>query len=166
MWSIRFLVQNGLYLYAAWSYIMFLITLDLALVYQFNVPKQTSHLIILILMCTKLILYFIVENFISYKHCKFVFTPWIIYGIFIYDSIINQSLIRRKLKIYEKSKPFFQSENLSSQQYLINENFSYFKINIYYFLHTSLLVIFVLLLLIKILKFIWKELCFHKNISI
>jgi hypothetical protein len=144
---------------------MFLISLDMSLVHEFKFSPQKSHLTVLILMFFKLLVYFLVEQLLAYRHCKFVVSPWIIYGLYINDTIINQTITLKKLELVETAFPIYQVDD-NGKLLALKQNFSYEKLNLNFFLHTSLLAVFIILLLIKIFKFIWKEFCYHKNISI
>ena len=100
VWCIRILVQNGTFLYASWSFLMFLFSLEVLLVYKIGISKQTAHLITLGIIAFKLIAYFLVENVFAYKYCKFLLTPWLMIGLFLIDALINNLSKRFKHKIF------------------------------------------------------------------
>jgi hypothetical protein len=136
-------------LYASWSFIMFLITLSITLVNRFDVNRQMAHTIVLFILLVKLIAYFFVENFLAYRYCKFVFAPWIVYGLFLVEAVLKPSLIRPPIL-----------DVLSS--FSINNDFLFLKANYDFFFKILLLTFFVFLCLAKLVKFIWNEI-FYQN---
>lgn len=153
MWAIRILVQNGLILFAAWSFVVFIINLDQCLVYEVNLSEKVSHLIILGVFLFKLVIYFIVETLITYKYSKFIFTPWIIYAVFLYDTIMNQTIIQNNHRKTTVLMPHNQTSH---------GNIGLLQTNMSFFLHACLLGILLFLLLAKIFKFVWCEVCNQK----
>lgn len=157
VWSVRILVQNGLFLFASWAFTLFLISLDQTLVIHINLDKKISHLIILGVLFVKLFIYFLLENLLAYKYCKFVFTPWIVFALFLYDTIMNQTLV--------------QSENFNLKNWTTGSNksvhndISFLKINASFFAHACLLAILLFFILAKIFKFFWCEFCRYNNYS-
>lgn len=157
VWSIRILVQNGLFMYASWSFIMFLITLSITLTYELNMSKSIVHLIIIGLLLAKLIFYFLIENFAMYNYCKFIFTPWIVYGLFLIDLLASPSA---HLNREEASFSFFPSKG-SYWDYQVNNFKSLLNIN--YFLEICVLSVFIFLVVCKVVKFVWNEFCNRKS---
>jgi hypothetical protein len=143
-------------LYATWSFIFFLVTLDMSLKYEYDLPREKTHTIIIFLIYAKLISYFLVENYVSYKYCKFLFSPWLIIGTFIVDTFISHVLVRNKLKIVDSFRYKLQDFEL---------NLFYTKVNLNNFLLACLVIFFTFLLFIKSIKFIWQELCYKKKFS-
>lgn len=156
VWSIRILVQNGLFMYASWSFIMFLITLSVTLSYEMNISKGTVHLIITSLLLLKIISYFLVENFLMYNFCKFIFTPWIVYGLFLIDLLVSPpfdlTATETNFNIYPTSGSYWD--------YQINNFTSLLNIN--YFLEICVMSVFVFLFICKVIKFVWNEFCNQK----
>ncbi len=140
-------------MYASWSFVMFLITLSITLVNEFDFKSESIHLLVISLMLVKLGIYFFVENFAMYKYCKFVFTPWLIYGLFLSDMVFNPSKAINK-NITLVYMPLNANYELSEIISLLNLN---------YFLEICLMSVFVFLLICKIVKFVWNEL-FHQKI--
>jgi hypothetical protein len=89
IWILRLLVQNGLLIYASWSFIFFLINLKITLVYEFSMSSQASALIILAALNFKIVINFILENFLFYKYLKFLFSSWLIFILFLIIFLIN-----------------------------------------------------------------------------
>lgn len=144
VWAVRILVQNGIFLFASWLFTIFLVCLDQTLVVHMSVAKKISHLIILGIFFFKLLVYFLIENLFAYKYCKFIFTPWIIYALFLYDTIMNQALILNK--------------PLSNHSInLTQDNSSFLKTNTSFFAHAFLLAILFFFVVAKIFKFFWCE---------
>ena len=130
---------------------MFIINLDECLVYEVNLTPRLSHFIILAVFLVKLVVYFIVENLIAYKYCKFLFTPWIVYAIFLYDTIMNQTIIKSEKRKY-----------IMFEGHSISNDISFVQANMSFFLHACLLGVLLFLLLAKIFKFVWFEICNQK----
>lgn len=145
-------------MYASWSFIVFLYTLDLSLVYDYKLAKEKTHLIILGLLLIKLSLYFIVENFVSYRYCKFIFTPWVVYGVFLVDTVVTQTLY--------KSKPEFFDDTMQSESGSLAKKQPYMNLGLNFFLHLCILGFFVILFIAKLLKFVWNEMCYQKKVSL
>lgn len=143
-------------LYATWSFVFFLVTLDMSLKYEYDLPREKTHTIIIFLIFAKLISYFLVENYVSYKYCKFLFSPWIINGAFIVDTLISQVFVKNKLKLVDS----FQYKSHDFEL-----NLFYTKVNFNNFLLACLVIFFTFLLIIKSIKFIWQELCYRKKFS-
>lgn len=158
VWIIRILVQNGLFMYAAWSFIMFLITLSITLDWELNMSRDNVHLLITSLLLAKLIVYFLVENFAMYSYCKFIFTPWIVYGLFLIDLLASpplesQGFVDLRVGLFPTAGSFwdYQVSNLAG------------LLNINYFLEVCVTVVFVFLFICKCVKFVWDEFCNRKT---
>lgn len=158
VWSIRILVQNGLFMYASWSFVMFLITLSITLTYELDMSQFSVHLIIIGLLTLKIVVYFLVENFALYSYCKFVFTPWIIYGMFLLDLLVNPPAAtlnyrHTQFNVFPLSGNYwdFQIANLKS------------LLHIDYLLEIVVGTLFVILFIVKVLKFVWNEFCHRKT---
>jgi hypothetical protein len=145
-------------MYASWSFIMFLFSLDLSLIYTYKIAKEKAHLIILGLLLIKMIFYFIVENFISYRYCKFIFTPWVVYGVYLVDTVVTQALF--------KTKPEFFDDLMQSESINLAKKQSFMNIGLNFFFHLCILALFVILVITKIIKFVWNEMCYQKKISL
>ena len=89
IWLLRILVQNGLLVYASWSFIFLLINLKITLVHEFNMSSQMSALILLAALNAKVVINFILENFLFYKYLKFLFSSWLISIVFLIIFIIG-----------------------------------------------------------------------------
>lgn len=156
VWSIRILVQNGLFMYASWSFVMFLITLAVTLVYELNMSEINVHLIITGLLLVKIVVYFLIENYAVYSYCKFVFTPWLVYGLFLLDLLVNppvnSSGSSRSFNLFPTSGNYWN--------YQVNNLSSLLKID--YLVEISLATVFVFLFIAKVLKFMWNEFCQKK----
>ena len=127
-------------MYASWSFIFFLYMLDLALVFEKICEKETSHFIIICLFFIKMISYFLLENYVYYKYCKFVFTPWIVYGIYTIDALLG-----------------YHSK--------VNTTVILFKeFNVDLCLHLFLIVFFIFLLIAKITKFLLYEIFYYQKL--
>jgi hypothetical protein len=140
-------------MYAAWSFIMFLITLSISLISELNLTKENTHLVIIVLMLIKLIAYFLIENFALYKYCKFIFTPWLVYGLFLADLILNPGFNDHQSVVYMPSNNSLWSYHVSKIISLLNLN---------YLLEICLAAIYLFLFICKVVKFIWNELVFQK----
>lgn len=139
-------------MYSSWSFIMFLMTLNLTLVYQFKLTNETSHFIILCIFLVKIMIYFVIENIVAYRHAKFIFTPWLIYGIYLIDSFLAAS---QSLKIKSQFIPLNQDPNRLE---MTRPNFNYF-------FHSCILIFYVFLLFSKVFKFTWNEFCYQRKFS-
>ena len=83
IWCIRIFVQNGMMLYASLSFIYLLLTLNIVLMKDFGLDFNGSLSIILVILLTKVVFYHLIENFVSYRYCKFLFAPWLTYVTFL-----------------------------------------------------------------------------------
>jgi hypothetical protein len=142
VWYIRILVQNGMIMYASWSFVLFLYALDLGLVFEKFVPSETSHLIIISILCVAIFFQFLIENYLAYNHFKFLVTAWIVYAIYIVDTMIHHLSLEK--------------------QHTTESN----KFNINSVMHICLLCLYVFLLAGKIFKFVWHEICNHNKIKL
>jgi len=152
VWSIRLLVQNGLFMYAAWSFVMFLITLSITLVHELKFSKENAHLLIIILMFIKLVAYFLVENFVLYRYCKFIFTPWLVYGLFLAD-----------LVFYPNKTEYQMSPTMANSYWSYKFSHAVSILNLNYLLEICLVAVFSFLLICKVVKFVWNEVLFQKT---
>ena len=152
MWSIRLLVQNGLFMYAAWSFVMFLITLSITLVYELKFSKENAHLLIIIFMFIKLVAYFLVENFVLYRYCKFIFTPWLVYGLFLAD-----------LVFYPNKAEYQVAPTMANSYWTYKFSHAVSILNLNYLLEICLVAMFSFLLICKVVKFVWNEVFFQKT---
>lgn len=143
-------------MYASWSFVMFLITLAVTLVYELNMSEFNVHLIITGLLLVKIVIYFLIENYAVYSYCKFVFTPWLVYGLFLLDLLVNPPV---------NSSGSSGSFNLFPTRgnywnYQVNNLSSLLKID--YLVEISLVSVFVFLFIVKVLKFVSNEFCQKK----
>lgn len=157
VWCIRVLVQNGTFLYASWSFLMFLFSLEVLLVYKIGISKQTAHLITLGIIAFKLIAYFLIENVFAYKYCKFLLTPWLMIGLFLIDALINSLFLMPRKNLLKLDQNDLNTRYLES-----NILTKYFNINS--FLLTCLVLLFIFCFLCKIIKFVWSEFCYRKKL--
>lgn len=130
-----------MFLYASWAFLVFLVILSITLINKFEISKENAQLILICILFSKLTIYFFLENFLAYKYCKFVLTPWIIYAVFLAHLSINYN--------------FGLDNNFNSQ--------SDVKIN--FIFHIFLIVFFLLLFISKIIKFICSEFFFQNRFS-
>ena len=144
-------------LYASWSFVMFLYTLNLSLVFEYSIARETSHLVIMSLILFKLLGYFYIESYLAYSYCKFLFTPWIIYALFLFDSLITQLLIKNKLQINTVDH---QLKTYNGE--MLEKSLTYSKLNVNFLLHTCLISAWFFLLIAKLIKFFWSE-CFKQK---
>jgi hypothetical protein len=113
---------------------MFLLNTKIVLSEIFQISADTSILLILVMFAVKVLIYFVVENFLAYKYSKFLFANWLLYFVFLIDSIIN-----------------LKSQSISTQsQYL-------FVFEIALFGLTFVLFVF------KLIKFIYNEFFLYKS---
>jgi hypothetical protein len=145
-------------MYASWSFVLFLFTLNLSLVYEFKIAMETAHLVVMAILFVKLVAYYAIENHFAYSYCKFLFTPWIIYAFFLFDTLINQLLVKNKLEINEHMKAY----NGES----VEKSLVYSKLNVNFLLHTCLISAWFFLLLAKLVNFFWSEFCRQKRFSL
>lgn len=157
VWCIRILVQNGTFLYASWSFLMFLFSLEVLLVYKIGISKQTAHLITLGIIAFKLIAYFLVENVFAYKYCKFLLTPWLMIGLFLIDALINNLFLMPRKNLLKLDQNDLNTKYLES-----NILTKYF--NITSFLQACLVLLFIFCFLCKIIKFVWSEFFYRKKL--
>lgn len=156
MWCIRLLVQNGIFLYATWSFVVFLLMLNLSLISSFGASKEAAHLIVFIVLLIKLIAYFIVELFVGYNYGKFLFTPWLVIAILLLDTLVNQS-VHHNMTLYEQVSPF-KIQHLS-------QGFSFARLDMNSFIHYLVTVFYLFLFVSKIVKFVYKEFFYTKKFS-
>jgi hypothetical protein len=131
---------------------MFLYTLNLSLVFEYSITNETSHQIVMGLILIKLLGYFYVENYLAYSYCKFLFTPWIIYALFLFDSLITQLIIKNKLHINSVDH---QLKTYNDEP--LEKSLTYSKLNLNFLLHTCLISAWFFLLMAKLIKFFWSE---------
>lgn len=112
---------------------MFLMTLSITLTDKYDITTDKVRLIVIGILLTKLSLYFVIENFLAYKYCKFIFTPWIIYILFLTNMMID-----------------FKNEYKNE----IYHN---------YFFQIFLVSFFIFLFILKLIKFFWSELFFYRK---
>ena len=163
VWSIRILVQNGLFLYASGAFIIFLIGLNHTLVTECNLSKEYANNLTLILFLVKLVSYFSIETILLFKYCKFVFTPWLVYAVYVVYVVLNETLIERNTRVYESNlSGQFRLFETRNRQYNI---FSYFQINSSFYFHIFTLYIIQVLILLNIDKFITNDnkICFRQQ---
>ena len=158
VWSVRILVQNGMVMYASWCFVMFLITLNLSLVYEYKISKEISHIIIIGIILVKMIAYFLIENYLAYAYCKFLFTAWIVYALFLIDTLVNQLFVKHKLQIDDQFRDYNHDP--------IDNSLKYSKLNISFLFHTGVISAWFFLLIAKLTKFIWSECCRQKRFSL
>ena len=132
VWAIRILVQNGMIMYASWSFVMFLFTLNLSLVYELHVSMETSHLVVLGLLFVKVFAYFLAENFTAYAYTTFVFTPWLVYIMFLSDTLATQVLVKHKLRLLDDLKSAYTGASIETDA-------AYSLMNTGYLLHTCII---------------------------
>ena len=144
-------------MYASWSFVMFLFTLSVTLIYDFEMNKETVHLIIMGIMFFKLLVYYIVENIIAYRYFKFIFTPWLIYGLFLLDIMTYPG-------VEYKSPQMYETDGLGSVNTAVSEFSLIIITNVNFMLQICLLVFFLLLVLLKIIKFVHEEFFFQKKV--
>lgn len=145
-------------MYAAWSFIMFLITLSITLNYEMNMSKENVHLLITFLLLAKLIVYFLIENFAMYSYCKFIFTPWLVYGLFLIDLLVSPPVDASgdddlRISVFPTAGSYWDYQ-VSNFAGLLNVN---------YFLEVCVTVVFVFLFICKVVKFVWNEFCNRKT---
>lgn len=128
-----------MFMYASWSFLMFLLILSTILKNKYNVSKDSVQLVIILILFIKLIIYFFIENFIAYKHCKFILTPWLVYGLF-FSNLISSLQI-----------DFKQSSDEDT--------------DLNYFFHIFLISFFVFLFISKLIKFICSEIFYQNRFS-
>jgi hypothetical protein len=144
-------------MYASWSFVMFLITLSITLSYELGVNQFNTHLVIVGLLLIKIIIHFLIENFALYSYCKFVFTPWIVYGLFLLDLLLNppakSSLEHTGFRLFPAGESYweYQIKHVKSLLYID------------YVLEIVVASVFVLLFTVKVLKFIRNEFCNRKT---
>jgi len=144
-------------MYASWSFVMFLITLSITLSYELGVNQFNTHLVIVGLLLIKIIIHFLIENFALYSYCKFVFTPWIVYGLFLLDLLLNppakSSLEHTGFRLFPTGESYweYQIKHVKSLLYID------------YVLEIVVASVFVLLFTVKVLKFIRNEFCNRKT---
>jgi hypothetical protein len=124
-------------MFASWSFLMFLLVFSTTLSVKYELSEENLRLMLFILIVLKLILYFLIENFVAYKYFKFVFLPWIIYAIFLFNMI----------KIYE-------TNGRNSKGYENDFFFYIFLLALYLFLFIS-----------KLIKFLWSEFFYKSKFS-
>lgn len=143
-------------MYATWAFIMFLETLSITLHYEFNFDKDNIHIIIISLILFKILIYFFVENIVMYNHCKFMITPWIMYGLFLIDLLLSpgeKNSVDSGYKLIPSRGSYwdFQVSNVVS------------ILNLNYFLEICVTAIFIFLFICKVIKFVWTEFCNRKT---
>jgi hypothetical protein len=100
VWLIRLLVQNGTIFYASWLFIVFLLNIEIILVAEFKISPDVCILIVLVLFSVKLLVYFVIENFLAYKYSKFLFANWLLYFVFLIGSLINLKDIKDNYHLF------------------------------------------------------------------
>ncbi len=136
---------------------MFLITLSITLSYELGVSHFTTHLVMIGLLLFKIISYFLIENFALYSYCKFIFTPWIVYGLFLVDLLVNPPAKLSSDDPWSRFVPTSQGY----WDYNIKLMKSLLKMD--YILEIVVTSVFSLLLTFKVLKFMRNELCNKKT---
>lgn len=156
IWCIRVLVQNGTLLYAAWTFIMFLFSLEVVLVHKLGMTLQYANLVIIGIMAIKLVTYFIVENVTAYKYCKFMLMPWVLYGVYLIDMLLNIFFYTPAKK--SEFEPLLIPDTETIEISLLKKRFSFVS-----FAQTCLVSLFLFLFVCKIIKFIYNEFCYRKK---
>lgn len=155
VWAVRIFVQNGMALYAAWSFVMFLLALNLSLVYEFEMTQRGAHLVIMGFLLAKMVVYSLVENYAAYAYCKFLLAPWIVYAIYIFDVLVHQLAVKNRLA--EAATHENENASVFTSHRNLNHNF---------LLHTLLITAWVFLVIAKLLRFVWNECCRQKRFSL
>ena len=143
-------------MYATWAFIMFLETLSITLHYEFDIDSDKIHIIIICTLLSKILLYFFIENIVMYDYCKFMITPWIMYGLFLIDllnSLGENNGVGPGYRLIPSRGSYwdFQVSNLASM------------LNLNYFLEICITAIFIFLFICKVIKFVWSEFCNRKT---
>ena len=124
-------------MFATWYFFMFLIAFSTTLSTRYEISSENVRLILIFTIFANLVVYFFIENFLAYKYCKFIFLPWVIYAIFLFNMVKN-----------------YAANNKGSK-----------KIEIDYFFQIILLASFIFLLTLKIIKFVWSEFFYRSKFS-
>ncbi|XP_035270844.1 uncharacterized protein LOC118225883 [Anguilla anguilla] len=73
-WYIRFMTQNGLALFASWTFIEALINVGVALKYRVGLPDPLVSAIVLTVLLLGMLLWFVFESFIFSQYILYTFT--------------------------------------------------------------------------------------------
>ncbi|KAK1173685.1 hypothetical protein AOXY_G3861 [Acipenser oxyrinchus oxyrinchus] len=101
LWNVRYLVHNGLALYAAWTSIDVLVNFGIVLKYSFGLMDPAVSTAMLSILLVKLIVWFLLENFVLEKYVRYTFTvyPVVILGLagmftrnYRFDSITTNTI--------------------------------------------------------------------------
>lgn len=77
IWLIRFLVQNGMSLYATWVTIATLLNVAMVMTYKGGIANEDSCTAVLGILTAFIITYVVLENTIWDKYIRYTFTPYI-----------------------------------------------------------------------------------------
>lgn len=81
IWLIRFLVQNGLAMYAAWTTVATLLNVAMVMIYKGGVANDLACTIILGVLSFVILLWFVLDNFAFDKYTRYTFTPNIVFVV-------------------------------------------------------------------------------------
>ncbi|XP_015210046.1 uncharacterized protein [Lepisosteus oculatus] len=76
LWYIRYLIQNGVALYASWTSVEALINFGIVLKYKAGIEDPAVSTIVLTLLLFEILLWFVLENFIFEKYVRYTFTVY------------------------------------------------------------------------------------------
>lgn len=81
IWLIRFLVQNGLAMYATWTTVATLLNVAMVMIYEGGVANELACTIILGVLSFVILLWFVLDNFVFDNYTRYTFTPNIVFVV-------------------------------------------------------------------------------------
>lgn len=87
IWLIRFLVQNGLAIYATWTTVATLLNVAMVMIYKGGVENSLACTIILGVLSFVIVLWFVLDNFVLDNYTRYTFTPNIVFVVALAGSV-------------------------------------------------------------------------------
>jgi len=84
---VRYIVQNGLGMYAAWVTIATLLNLGAVLCYWGGVQQDVVSTAMLAVLLVEALLYWTLDNFVLDRHLRYMWTPYIVLHIALIGSL-------------------------------------------------------------------------------
>jgi hypothetical protein len=148
---------------------MLLLALSKSLEHDFMIKQHTINLIVLFIVFIKMTVYFVIENLVAYRYCKFMILPWLVYGIYLLDLIAHPSVARdddsdqQNISFINGNSVLYSTHKYLRQPNTITNNINSLKINLTFFFQICLFAYFIFLFISKIVKFIWNEFFYSKK---
>lgn len=85
----RALIQNGLAFFLTWTTIASTLNMATYLTYDLGIDLSVATTTALLIICTIMSIYFVIENFVWQRYLLYVFAPWCVILIALSGSLLK-----------------------------------------------------------------------------